>query len=259
MEQFEYKIILNNITFRYAKGESLEKGDEIHNQNEILLYIKGGATFLSEQFEETLREYSLLIIPKGSYHKFILNNQKEYTRIGFLFPSEATQSILPNEIKIIPFLEDDVLRLLKKIGEKLSVKEKSQSDKRWLLSAFQLLLCELENNNLLSVSPIFREQHLLISRCIDFIEKNLSRTLTVDLISKEMGVSVSALHLCFKKHLGISVYKYITEKRLIKANASIITGLNPTEVYKSCGFNDYPTFYKAYLKKFRHKPSADKK
>ncbi len=259
MDKFEYKITLNDISFRYAKGESLEKGDEIHNFNEILFFLKGGATFLSEKFEEPLNEYSLLIIPAGSYHKFKIDNQEEYTRVVFNFPSKETRLPLFDEIRIFSLLDDDILRLLNRLKEKMSTKEISEKKNHWLLSAFHMLLSELENSTLLDFSPPLRQQNLLISRCIEYIDKNLNTKLTVEEISKKMGASVSTLHIGFKKHLGISVYKYINEKRLIKANSLIALGENPTKIFMSCGFSDYPSFYKAYIKKFGRKPSDDKK
>ncbi|MBQ9985049.1 MAG: AraC family transcriptional regulator [Oscillospiraceae bacterium] len=77
-------------------------------------------------------------------------------------------------------------------------------------------------------------------------------------ISKEMNVSQATMFLCFKKQLGIPIYKYITEKRLIYAYKLITEGNPPTKIYSECGYKDYATFYKAYVKMFGHPPSETK-
>ena len=73
-----------------------------------------------------------------------------------------------------------------------------------------------------------------------------------------MNVSEATLFKCFKKNLGISVYKYILEKRLLMAHKLIRSNKNPTKIYLECGYTDYPAFYKGYVKMFGHSPSKDK-
>jgi AraC-like DNA-binding protein len=55
--------------------------------------------------------------------------------------------------------------------------------------------------------------------------------------------------------LGISVHRYITEKRMMHAFSKIKDGALPTKIYTECGYNDYATFYKAYVKIFGKAPS----
>ena len=73
---FENKKSYENVFFRYAKGPSIASGNEIHPYNEILYYIDGEATFLSEKFSEKLENGTLLVIPKETYHNFRVENQE---------------------------------------------------------------------------------------------------------------------------------------------------------------------------------------
>lgn len=262
MNTFERIVNYNKITFRYAKGKSLVTGDEIHPYYEILYYMKGDATFLSEQFEKVLEEGSLIIIPKETYHKFQIENHEDYTRLVFNFPDiteldDLINGVLSN-IKIIENVGPNIMHLLNRIIEILTDEEQEDHQKPLLNASLHMLLAELNVGKSPMFAPLMHQSDQLISRCIQYIDTNFAKGITVEQISKKMCVSASSLHSCFKRHLGISVYKYITEKRLIHAYKLIVNGSNPTKIYTDCGYNDYPTFYKAYVKKFATPPSKDK-
>lgn len=262
MNTFERIVNYNKMTFRYAKGKSLVTGDEIHPCYEILYYMKGNAIFLSEQFEKTLEEGSLIIIPKETYHKFQIENPEDYTRLVFNFPDiteldDLIDGVL-SKIKIIENVGSNITHLINRIIEILTGEEQGNSQKTLLYASLYMLLAELNVGKSHIFTPLMRNSDQLISRCIKYIDLNFARDISVEQISKIMCVSASSLYSCFKRHLGISVYKYITEKRLIHAYKLIVNGSNPTKIYTDCGYNDYPTFYKAYVKKFGTSPSKDK-
>ena len=69
--------------------------------------------------------------------------------------------------------------------------------------------------------------------------------------------SVSQLNRVFKSATGFSVWEYITGKRLASARNLIRAGVPATHAFTSCGFNDYSSFYRLYVKKFGVPPKAD--
>jgi len=48
---------------------------------------------------------------------------------------------------------------------------------------------------------------------------------------------------------------YVRTQKCILAKNLIDNGQLPTAVYTSCGFKDYSSFYRAYIKVFGRKPS----
>lgn len=257
MNNFEYKYISNQRVFRYAKGKSLMRGDEIHSYYEILYYMGGDACLLTEKFETAIQENSLIIIPKECYHKFKITNQENYTRLCLNFPvvveSQHLYQQIFTDIKIVSpnsYIKNNLHRII----EVLKNPDCGEFKENLLNSALSMLLVEIAVAPLVT-QPILRQDEQLITKCIKYIEKHLRDDISIPDISNEMAVSPSTLHLCFKEHLGISVYKYITEKRLILAYKLISDGKKPTKIYKLCGYNDYPTFYKAYKKKFGTEPA----
>lgn len=258
---FENKLTYKQISFRYAKGKSLVEGNETHPYHEILYYIKGNATFLSERFEEKLSDGTLLIIPKETYHKFYIGDQDNYTRLVLNFPDVTDMNELISstitDIMIVKNINSDIMNVINRMCRILSAEMASPSAEYLLYGAFYMLMAEINTASLETISPKLREDDHLVMKCIQYIDRNFTRNISVDMIAKEMNVSVSTLFHCFKKHLGISLYRYITEKRLMYAYKLLGENKNPTKIYFECGYNDYATFYKAYLKMFGHSPSAD--
>ena len=104
---FEEKISYNQISFRYAQGRSLQRGNEIHTYHEILYYIDGDATFLSADFKEELSKGTLLVIPKEMYHKFHIKDQDRYIRLVINFPDlDIIKNILPDTMSQIRIIKN---------------------------------------------------------------------------------------------------------------------------------------------------------
>ena len=57
-------------TYKHAKGTGADPAREFHNYHEILLFVGGKTTFLSEEKRIPLSPYQTVIIPKETYHQF---------------------------------------------------------------------------------------------------------------------------------------------------------------------------------------------
>ncbi|MBQ2743657.1 MAG: helix-turn-helix domain-containing protein [Oscillospiraceae bacterium] len=255
---FEKKIVYNEILFRYARGKSLVNGYEIHPYNEILFFIDGGGKLLTEYFEENLKNSTLIIIPKNTYHQLLISDQPNYIRLVLNFSDMELPMFPMNRIKILHPLAYNISFLLERIRIVLEKDEFNENSSTLLYGAFLMLLSEVTSNLPYALIPQPRKSNELITKCIKYIDDNFASDITVEKISKEMNVSQATMFLCFKKQLGIPIYKYITEKRLIYAYKLITEGNPPTKIYSECGYKDYATFYKAYVKMFGHPPSETK-
>ncbi len=262
-DYFEKKRTYNQITFRYSKGKSLLDGVEIHPHHEIVYYIDGEAVFMGEEFQEKLSRGTLLLIPKETYHRFRFWNPDTYTRLVLYFPDTADiAGILPfamPHLKIFKNVNSHILHILNRMSYFLCSDKSEEELSAFLYGAFLMLLSEISIEEKGAVSPRLRESDHLISRCIQYIDTHLAGDLSIETVAREMNVSISSLFHCFKEELGISLHKYIIEKRLIYARKRITENENPSKIYLQCGYNDYSSFYKAYLKMFGHSPVKDKK
>ncbi len=77
----------------------------------------------------------------------------------------------------------------------------------------------------------------LISRIIQYINKNYTYNITMEKLSKKFNYSVSAISHQFKSETGVSLNKYIENLRMKSAKALMLeTDLQLTEIALSLGF-----------------------
>lgn len=94
----------------------------------------------------------------------------------------------------------------------------------------------------------------LVNAVIQHINKNLSNTLSLDSIADTFFISKFHLERIFKKKTGVTVHNYIIQRRLTLARRKLYSGAAPTSIYKSCGFTNYSTFYRAFQKMYNTTP-----
>ena len=255
-KKFEFIKKCNQIKFRYARGKSIESGNEIHEYHEILYYMDGDATFLSENYYEELTKGTLLIIPKGCYHSFEIKNQNLYTRLVLNFPKACVPGDIEDifdKISVIHNISPDIAYAITRMCRIL--KTEGLGSEHLLDALYRLLIAELHCLRSESNEPARRSKGSVSLRCIEYIEGNLGRRITADLLASNLNISTSSLLHTFKAEMGTTLHRYITEKRLIYAHSLIADGDKPTEVFSHCGFEDYSGFYKAFFKMFGYSPS----
>lgn len=96
-------------------------------------------------------------------------------------------------------------------------------------------------------------------KMIDYVNKNLFSDITLEQVSQEFFISKSQINRIFKKKTGSSLYQYVLAKRLITAKNMIVSGTSMVSACEKCGFSDYSSFYRSYIKRFGHSPKQDKK
>ncbi|MBQ3124403.1 MAG: helix-turn-helix transcriptional regulator [Clostridia bacterium] len=258
--QQENRIENGSLLFRYAKGPSITNASEIHPYHEILYFIGDTATFLTQKEKLSLKKGALVLIPKECYHQFSIQNQDLYERCVLNFPDIAELSLLiesvMKEILIIPQIPSTIQTLFNQLIQSFSLPFSVGERSILLQAAFAQILLELK---LLSskISVTLRSEHKnpIIADALDIIEKNYKKSISLAEIASSLHISPTLLSHYFKQELGISVYRYITEKRLIFAHNLISGGVAPTQAYLQSGWRDYSSFYRAYKKMFRTIPS----
>lgn len=255
---FEKSLNYNQISFCYSKGPEIRER-EIHTYHEILYYLGGEATFLSENFQKELRCGTLIIIPKESYHFFRLKAPGEFYRLKISFP-DGLEALTPavdvmNELRIIENIDTSMLYALRQICEAMSGENKDESSAFLAYSTFLMLMATLNVQGGKKSEVRYRESAHLATKTVEYINDNLDKEVSIESIAAIMNISQSTLTHCFKRELGISIHKYIIEKRLIYAKRLIEDGEIPSKVYVRCGYGDYSSFYKAYKKLFGTPPS----
>lgn len=103
----------------------------------------------------------------------------------------------------------------------------------------------------------------LLDRLVAYVEENYAASLTINDLAGIFFVSGSTISHLFKKKMGISFYRFVTQRRLIAAKSQIEKGAQLEDVAASVGFQDYSSFYRAFKqeygispRQYRNLPSA---
>ena len=258
MEEIYAKFIkTKDISFKYAKGMRDIFGKEIHTYHEIFFFIGGEAEFISEVGKEKLVPNTTVIIPKETFHQFVVRgSETEYHRCVFNFDVVAElEELIAKKFDKIMLIQDEAMTEL--FGKMIDLTENplGQPETAILMKAlFAQILVNIDDepNHALEHSAL----NTITKEALAFINRYPDQNLTVAYLADSLHISSSHLAHVFKRDLHISIHKYILEKRLILANKKIKNSVNPTQAAAECGFHDYSGFYRQYKKMFGLSPAA---
>ena len=95
-------------------------------------------------------------------------------------------------------------------------------------------------------------------RILRYLNENIDKNITLQDICDKFFISRSQLCRIFRNATGVTVKHYQTAKRLVLARTLMDAGEAATHVYSRCGFSDYSSFYRAYVKYYGTAPSRGK-
>lgn len=231
--------------------------NHIHNCYELLYVLSGDIVHGIEDRVYTPKKHDLVIVRPNDYHYIEIAPSAPYERYDIFFTAQLIDNVelLPPELEVLNCRHNPIIS---DIFRKMDYYQSRLSGEN-LKDMFRLLLKELIYNISLTDeknSNIPSENiHPLIRQALAEINENLFTIRTIDEIADKLFVSKGYLFRTFKREMRTTPLKYITEKRLHAAQALLVQGKSPTHIYQECGFNDYSSFYRSYIKLFGHAPS----
>ena len=99
-----------------------------------------------------------------------------------------------------------------------------------------------------------------LKQAIFFIHQNLNHPISLQVIAKDAGISVSYLKKLFKASYNTSVNKYITTQRINKAKMLLInTSITVDEIALSCGYMSRQSLNKVFKQELQLTPYVFRK
>ncbi len=103
-----------------------------------------------------------------------------------------------------------------------------------------------------------RGQIRQISKAVDYVHRNLDKSLSVDEMAGVVNMSTSGFHKKFKEVMHLSPLQYAKSVKLNRARSYIIDGRNANEAGFMVGYKSPAQFSREYKRHFGVAPSADK-
>lgn len=249
------------INFRYTKGKSdIYYSKTFHDYYEIYLFLGGDAEFVSNHVRQKLSPYQMALIPPGEYHQFVVGgNVDDYERCvidiypGFLEENRLSAAFRGKDMLSLSESDRIVEHFMYLVECVLSLDD---ADFLHILPAIATDIVFLIKNN--SNTRVLSSENLsgLSVNAIDYIDEHFAEQIVLEMLAQKFFCSVSSLCHTFKKDFGISIKKYILQKRLNAAKMAIRRGEKIEEASIKCGFVNYSTFYRDYKKYFGESPSG---
>ena len=249
----------DRIHFKYAVGEPMVKSEEFHGFHELVLFLSGSSYFISKNIQQSLTPGTLVVIPKEQFHRFCIDTPERYERciLGFYSSSqlEALIGDVMTGVKVIGSPDKRITALFSQLAE-IAKSDLTANEKQLFLEATLAPLmiyikqsaADTVRQNI-SISPMVR-------RAMLYIDEHYSEPLTVRDLAGKLYVSSSTLAHKFSKELNISIYRYISKKRLSEALHRISRGEALTAAAAKCGYRDYSCFYRIYQKYGKSLPAS---
>ncbi|MDC0725776.1 helix-turn-helix domain-containing protein [Phytobacter diazotrophicus] len=92
-------------------------------------------------------------------------------------------------------------------------------------------------------------QATVIMEITMWIDANLDKNITIAIAAKRAGYSKRHLQRIFKHHTGLSLVRYIRQKKIMEATSDLQkTSMPIIEIASKYGFDDQQSFSKAFKK-----------
>ena len=233
-----------------------------HNMVEIYYFLRGNARFVVEGNIFPLERGNILVMASGQTHHLLLEPSVAYERMALLIDTAA----VPREYALLSeqIYEGANLFVLENreqiwFEESFQMITKSPEDmKKNLIFSFASMIFGMLLNKL---SPAIdqRIEDDIIKKTVNYINKNLSGELSLDVIARALYMSRVSLNRKFRKIMGCTVWEYVIRRRIYSARQQLFLGRSITDAYQKSGFNDYSSFFRAYKKTVGTSPSEDVK
>lgn len=236
-----------------------------HSFYEVLFIVSGNVQYLVGTERYRLQHGDMVLIPPGVSHRpiFSENGQQPYHRYVLWLSPEYVSRIapyFPRANLLCPSILRTAGTRWSIIGERMKqgIRETQKQKAGWktmvygntmeiLVLAYRAVL-DTKNLQLPSEKPE------LLERILSYVEENLNRKITLEQVAKQFYVSESTVSGVFRKEMGVSFHRCVTQRRLISAKSRILEGTALDRVAEQVGFADYSAFYRAFKSEYGISP-----
>lgn len=263
--------IMSNFAFEYSVGEDISKSVfRLHNHDdyEIYMFIEGDSNYVVEGRSYSLQPYDMIVIRRHEMHRVYHRSNAPYSRFVIMVKPE--------------FFDEHACRVYERqfkethsdAGNKITADVVRSSGLYDAYMRLKKYSCEFTVTHDPVVQSIIVEILYLIDKVTLFAHDDSSNKQLADVINyinshytEDLYLEdiasrffISKYHLChlFKETTGLTMHTYINRKRITRVRELVADGSNITNAVVNAGFNNYSSFYRAYVKVFGVSPGKNK-
>lgn len=255
--------------FHIQKPDKVTEAQKPHTHEYFQIYFisKGGLYHHIDNESAQLKQGDMFIIPPGvthyistmpntvfysfSFMEELLINANSKIAKNFLryLKSSENKSVKPKisiKSEQIFYIESIMAHILKEFNEKpLAYCDTVGAYAQLLVTMLAREYFSKANAN---ISAHFESSKQFVLHCVEYIDNNFADKITLDEIAKKSAMSKSNFCALFNKITGYSFSNYLNNCRIKAACTYIKKGYKITSIYGLCGYNDFTTFYRNFIK-----------
>lgn len=220
-----------------------------------------------------LQRGDVIVVPPGVSHRPLLPEvlTEPYTR-DVLWISEEFIQFLSQNFSGDIFTAPAVTSLVRTAGTQweflmekfhqgvLEAEEKKPGWQAAVMANTMQLIVQLRRAARDRSAPALRaEKKELLDQVLEYIEENLAGKITLADAAHRFFVSESTISQLFRRKMGVSFYRCVTQRRLIAAKSLIGSNIPLEDVSRRVGFADYSSFYRAFKQEYGISPRQYRK
>ena len=261
----DFDVRRGNYTFKSTKSVEIPYDttgsfrEHFHSLYELLYFIGGEADFRISHTRYTLKPHSLLVAKPGELHHMLIKSEKPYERMVVRFDEADVPSGFRKHLKTLGNvyqientpLADEMTRLA--THDAALDGDPRFYAMRWRLNLILTYLCSSQE-----LKQSADEVNEDVFRIMQYIDAHLTEINTLEDLCASLHMSRSNLHKIFSSRFDTPIMSYIRTQKATLAHTLLNDGFLPTEIPEKCGFNNYSSFYRTYLRIYEKPPSAAK-
>lgn len=228
-----------------------------HKSYEIYIFIKGNAEYVIESKTFPMKPYDILITKNDELHQVRHLEKTVYERVvvevndNFFDENNCTEysNVLKNRKtdtdNIISPDSSDKIKLMECISRIEKYIKESEKFNTTIIKCSIIELLHIINT--IKSKNVKIKSNRNIYEIINYINNNISNEIKLDDIATHLFMS--KYHICriFKEYTGLTINKYITNKRIKLVQNLYAEGYSLTTACIKAGYSSYSSFYKAYI------------
>ena len=180
----------------------------------------------------------------------LLVNMDEFNN----WPDQTTSDRIITDAPIDQELEENLLRLLKIVGNPLKVKILGKA----LIREVFFNILSGERGYVLRNCVLHHAKAHKIVPIIQYLENNFTQPIEINDVAKYAGMSASSLYSQFKSATSLSPIQFIKRIRLHHAYSLLMEGASPREASEESGYGSQSQFSREFKRQFGYSPSRVK-
>ena len=240
---------------------------------EIWYLISGDVRYFVENQVYDVAPGDVMITTPNEIHKPTFKSDKTYERITLCFDPVFFSQFSTETFDLLGCFYNRK----KGAGNKITLTDEQNAELRRLFSDIETAYLSAEDSRDIKINALVIELLLLLSKAasvsedgcadisdlvteiISYIDCNLDGDLSLSQLARVFYLSDAHICRSFKAETGITLHRFIVNKRIARAKLLIAQGASITEAAESCGFGDLSNFVRSFKRHVGITPSEYKK